>query len=61
MIKVNDLFGLLDANKDMIAAFTGLKAMWVEAGWSNENAETMVVECFKCANLETLKLIQGIK
>lgn len=40
-------FDMLDSSADMIATWTGMKAQWVAAGWSNGIAEQMTKIVFQ--------------
>jgi len=40
-------FEIVEMARDIVAAMTGVKQQFVEAGWSEEAAEQMVVTMFK--------------
>ena len=42
--KPNELLDILDQYADIVATMTGIKAQYIEAGWSALHAEAMVIE-----------------
>jgi len=49
----NDLLKALSDTADGVAAMTGVKAQFIEAGWSEPNAELMVLEMLRASNKAT--------
>lgn len=41
------LLALMEQTADTVAAFTGIKQQFVDAGWSERNAEMFVIELFR--------------
>ena len=41
------LLALVEQTADVVAAMSGVKAQYVEAGWSNRGAEEMVLEMLR--------------
>lgn len=42
-----NLLALMESTKDAVASFTGIKQQFIDAGWSPEAAEQMVIELFR--------------
>ena len=40
----NQMMQMLEQSADAVAAFTGIKAQFVEAGWDERAAEQMVIQ-----------------
>lgn len=46
----DELMQAMETARDAVAALTGMRQQFIEAGWSPENAELMVVEILRASN-----------